>query len=298
MRLINPAIESYPPQAPGIEGIYKQVERVGRTCYKSEDKITEDSAEPFVNRMIKSSHLAMCEHGTVYMQADANNDDIKFWQVANSPYTRIICNEKENILYVTTNLRVLVENDAMRLLDEYLCEPTEQHIKRICLKFNTSIGVSREGNRSRTFSIAEMSTRYCNFSKDKFNNELTFIIPQWLHLPTGSYDYWDGDWCDVNKMKIQCNADEQTEVNDYLWSLHNAELYYMKLINMGWKPQQAREVLPLSLATEVVYTAFEEDWSHFFDLRYRETTGPAHPNMKEIATLAHDVILKELGKDL
>ena len=139
---------------------------------------------------------------------------------------------------------------------------------------------------------------YCNFSKDKFNNELTFIKPEWLSIPTGSYAYWDGDWCDINKMKIQCEADKETEVNDYLWSLNSAELYYMKLINAGWKPQQAREVLPLSTATEVVYTAFEDDWTHFFDLRYREATGPVHPNMLQVATMAHDLILNKLGKDL
>ena len=67
---------------------------------------------------------------------------------------------------------------------------------------------------------------------------------------------------------------------------------------MGCKPQQAREVLPLSLATEVVYTAFLDDWTHFFDLRYRETTGSAHPNAKQIATIAHDLVLKELKYDL
>lgn len=295
MRLIYPTVE-LSLQPSGIEGIYKQIEWAGRTCYKSENKITEDSAEPFVNRMIKSQHYAMLEHGTVYMKAPADIDDIKFWQVANSPYSRAIW--KDNMEYVTTNLRVLVENNAMQLLDEYLCEPTEHHAKRITLKFITNIGVSREFNRHRTFSVAEMSTRYCNFSKDKFNNELTFVIPEWLQLPVGSYTYWDGDWCDINKMKIQCNADKETEVNDFLWSLHNAELYYMKLINSGWKPQQAREVLPLSLATEVVYTAFEEDWFHFFDLRYRGTTGAPHPNALQVATKAHQIIKDVLGKDL
>lgn len=158
MKLINPSVELI-TQAPGREGIYKQIERVGRVCYKSEDKITEDSAEPFVNRMIKSQHLAMTEHGTVYLKSNPNEDNQKFWRVANNPYTRAVWDETTETSHVTTNLRVLVENNAMELLDSNLCEPTEHHVKRICLKFITSIGVSREFNRHRVASVAEQSTR-------------------------------------------------------------------------------------------------------------------------------------------
>lgn len=269
MKLIEPSVELM-TQPQGIEGIYKHIEAVARTCYKSEDKITEDSAEPFVNRLIKSNHLAMCEHGTIYMEGAPEIDDIKFWQVANSPYSKVVSDSESSKLYVTTNLRVLIENNAMELLDKYLCEPTEHHAKRITLKFITSIGVSREANRSRSFSVAEMSTRYCNFSKEKFGKEITFVKPIWCNFSMYSYNIM----------------------------LLAAEENYMFLIEQGWKPQQAREVLPLSTATEVVYTAFEEDWKHFFDLRYREITGPVHPNMQQIAIMAHELIYEKLGKDL
>ena len=158
MKLIDPSVELM-TQPQGIEGIYKHIEAVARTCYKSEDKVTEDSAEPFVNRLIKSKHLAMVEHATVYMEGAPEIDDIKFWQVANSPYSKVVSDSESSKLYVTTNLRVLIENNAMELLDKYLCEPTEHHAKRITLKFITSIGVSREANRHRSFSVAEMSTR-------------------------------------------------------------------------------------------------------------------------------------------
>ena len=146
--------------------------------------------------------------------------------------------------------------------------------------------------------MAEQSTRYCNYTKDKFNNELTFIKPAWLNIPTGHYAYWDGDWCDVNEMKIQLPGEEYKDIDAFLWTLEDAEREYTLLINKGWQPQQAREVLPLATATEVVYTAFEDDWKHFFDLRYRGTTGLPHPNAKQVASMAHDLILKELGKDL
>ena len=274
MILIDPSVE-YLPQAPGIEGIYKHIEAVARTCYKSEDKITETSAEPFVNRLMKSQHYAMLEHGTVYLTVPRDYDKDFFAFVKYSPYTMVTYRKDDANVYITTNLRVLAEHKAMYLLDKFLCEPTEYHTKRITLKFITDIGVSREGNRHRRFSIAEMSTRYCNYSKDKFGGELTFIKPTW-------YSQVDSDIASYH----------------FRDALQFAEDQYLNLIKLGWKPQQAREVLPLSTATEVVYTAFEDDWRHFFDLRYRGTTGVPHPNMQKVATLAHDVILKELGKDL
>lgn len=276
MKLINPSVELI-TQTPGLEGIYKQVERVGRVCYKSEDKITEDSAKPFVDRMINMQHYAMLEHGTVYLAAPYNNEDLIFWKVANSPYSKGVCDDKSNLLCLTTNLRVIAELSAWEVIDKYICEPTETHAKRICLKFTTSIGVSREFNRHRTASIAEQSTRYCNYSKEKFGGEVTFVIPSWLNFKEGSYN--------------QRDYDKDFYINDsseysYMIHLLTAEATYLKLINDGWQPQQAREVLPLATATEVVYTAFEDDWRHFFRLRSLESTGKVHPNAKQVADMA------------
>ena len=289
MKLINPSVELI-TQTPGLEGIYKQVERVGRVCYKSEDKITEDSAKPFVERMIKSQHLAMLEHGTVYLAASCDSEDLIFWKVANSPYSKVICNDRANMLYVTTNLRVIAELNAWEVIDKYLCEPTELHIKRICLKFITSIGVSREFNRHRTASIAEQSTRYCNYSKEKFGGEVTFVKPVWSKLPVGQYGIKQGYPEEYHK----CGFSDRRFINYLL----DAEYFYLDYTKDGWQSQQARETLPLATATEVVYTAFEDDWKHFFDLRYRGTTGLPHPNAQQVATMAHDLIIKELGKDL
>lgn len=289
MKLINPSVELI-TQAPGLEGIYKQIERVGRVCYKSEDKITEDSAKPFVERMIKSQHLAMLEHGTVYLAASDDSEDLIFWKVANSPYSKVVCNDRANMLYVTTNLRVIAELNAWEVIDKYLCEPTELHIKRICLKFITSIGVSREFNRHRVASVAEQSTRYCNYSKEKFGGEVTFVKPVWSELPVGQYGIKQG----YPEEYYKCGFSDRRFINYLL----DAEYFYLDYTKDGGQPQQARETLPLATATEVVYTAFEDDWEHFFDLRYRGTTGLPHPNAKQVATMAHDLIIKELGKDL
>lgn len=277
MKLINPSVELI-TQAPGLEGIYKQIERVGRVCYKSEDKITEDSAKPFVERMIKSGHNAMLEHGTVYLAASCDSKDLIFWKVANSSYSKVVCNDRANMLYVTTNLRVIAELNAWEVIDKYLCKPTELHIKRICLKFITSIGVSREFNRHKVASVAEQSTRYCNYSKEKFGGEVTFVIPSWANIKERSYTISQFN----DEIYYADYIPEFSLINSYL----GAEQYYLELIEEGWKPQQAREVLPLATATEVVYTAFEDDWKHFFRLRSLESTGKVHPNAKQVADMA------------
>lgn len=286
MKLCKPLFEIW-EQSAGLEGIYKQIERVGRVCYKSEDKITEDSAKPFVDRMIKSGHGAMLEHGTVYLYIRRKgNESLEVDRYLMNPYSKVVfiqsLNSRDMEIYITTNLRVLVENGWLDDL-QYICKPTEFHERRVTVHFVCDRGVSHEFVRHRVMSFAQESTRYCNYSKDKFGNELTFIKPCWLDIPTGQYVYWDGDWCDINKMKIQLPEGEHKDIDAFLWTLNNAETHYTLLINSGWKPQEARAVLPNSLKTELVVTGFTSDWNHFFDLRARGTTGAPHPQAKELA---------------
>lgn len=288
MKLCKPLFEIW-EQPAGLEGVYKQIEKVGRVCYKSEDKITEDSAKPFVDRMIKSGHGAMLEHGTVYLAMPMETIlpiEANSWgKYTRNPYSKgfKVCEvDGQRRVAVTTNLRVLIENSWLDDL-KYICEPTEFHEKRVTVHFVCDRGVSHEFVRHRVMSFAQESTRYCNYSKDKFGNELTFIKPCWLDIPTGQYVYWDGDWCDINKMKIQLPEGEHKDIDAFLWTLNNAETHYTLLINSGWKPQEARAVLPNSLKTELVVTGFTSDWNHFFDLRARGTTGAPHPQAKELA---------------
>ena len=286
MKLCEPLFEIW-EQSAGLEGVYKQIEKVGRVCYKSEDKITEDSAKPFVDRMIKSGHGAMLEHGTVYLYIRRKgNESLEVDRYLMNPYSKVVfiqsLSSRDMEIYITTNLRVLVENGCLDDL-QYICEPTEFHEKRVTVHFVCDRGVSHEFVRHRAMSFAQESTRYCNYSKDKFGNELTFIKPCWLDIPTGQYVYWDGDWCDINKMKIQLPEGEHKDIDAFLWTLNNAETHYTLLINSGWKPQEARAVLPNSLKTELVVTGFTSDWNHFFDLRARGTTGAPHPQAKELA---------------
>lgn len=286
MKLIKPSFKIW-NQPAGLEGVYKQIEKVGRVCYKSEDKMTEDSAKPFVERMTKSGHGAMLEHGTVYLKVTNKGlslDNYDKNQVENkyisNPYSKVIFGkypkynsyeeklEATQEVYITTNYRVLVENGWLDDL-QYICKPTEFHEKRVTVKFICDRGVSHEFVRHRVMSFAQESTRYCNYSKDKFGNELTFIQPCWL---------------DDERLKLY--GPYHTVIRDkspesiFIANLNNAERDYLDLIGLGWKPQEARAVLPNSLKTELVVTGFVSDWKHFFFLR---TPMNAHPQARELA---------------
>lgn len=274
MKLIESSVQIIEEKDP-----YKMIELAGRTCYKSEDKITENSAKEFVDRMIKLGHGAMLEHGTVYLTITATSPEARKYEI--NPYSRVKKISVDGIngrSYITTNYRVLVENKWLDDL-KYQCDPTPFHEKRITAKFICDRGVSHEFVRHRVFSFAQESQRYCNYNKDKFNNELTFIKPTWLNIPTGDYTYWDGDWCDIDNMKIQLPSDNGIADN-FLWCLNNAGMQYRLLINKGLKPQEARAILPNATKTELVMTGFESDWEHFFELR---CSGAAHPDAKKLA---------------
>lgn len=274
MKLIESSVQIIEEKDP-----YKMIELAGRTCYKSEDKITENSAKEFVDRMIKLGHGAMLEHGTVYLTITATSPEVRKYEI--NPYSRVKKISVDGIngrAYITTNYRVLVENKWFDDL-KYQCDPTPSHEKRITVKFICDRGVSHEFVRHRVFSFAQESQRYCNYNKDKFNNELTFIKPTWLNIPTGDYTYWDGDWCDIDNMKIQLPSDNGIADN-FLWCLNNAGMQYRLLINKGLKPQEARAILPNAIKTELVMTGFESDWEHFFELR---CSGAAHPDAKKLA---------------
>lgn len=291
-------------QGPSIDGIYKIIEQAGRVCYKSEDKITEGSAKEFVERMIKSGHGAMIEHGTVYLRipygtmddaGEFSNEHIVARYMDN-PYSIVNGNIEDDYWYVTSNYRVIIENGWLGDL-KHLCEPIEYHEKRITVKFICDRGVSHEFVRHRVFSFAQESTRYCNYSKDKFNNECTFIIPSWLNdFPEciirdsiGRHMYPSDYYRENLDGSFRGNVIFMTHTKYLIDSLFQAEKSYNNLISSGWKPQQARAVLPNSLKTELVMTGFASDWEHFFKLR---NAGSAHPQARELAHPLHMEFLR------
>lgn len=287
MKLIESSVTLL-QQEEGLRGIRKQIELAGRTCYKSEDKVTGNSAQIFVDRMIESGHTAMLEHGTVYLHftwsgavCQVCNQTLPskvLDRYAMNPYSRV--NYHGNDVYITTNMRVIEENGWMQDIENYLCEPTEYHEKRISLKFVTDRGVSHELVRHRVFSFAQESTRYCNYSKEKFGNEITFIIPSWSDIPEGTYKTLAQVTPVVKGVKNRLFFNQLSAVQDA----------YNTLIEEECTPQEARQVLPNALKTEIVMTGFVSDWKHFFDLRLLGTTGKPHPDMLLLAQKAKKVL--------
>ena len=281
MKIIKPSVEIL-EQGSGLDGIYKQIELAGRECYASSHKIGENTAKQFVDRMIKSGHGAMLEHGTVYLQMPLDKWMQDFRMEICPGRTHVNTLDETNSAFITTNYRVLVENNALDLL-EWLCEkPESMHELRVTARFNTQIAISREYNRHRVNSIAESSTRYCNYSKDKFGNEISINLPTWIDvLPPIPYNENTlQDYCKL----LGDNIDSPLASIDW-WLFANlaCEYSYMKLIENGWMAQQARTVLPLDTNSTLVHTAFVSGWQHFFDLRSRGTTGKPHPDAKVLA---------------
>lgn len=296
MKIIQPSF-SIIDQDFGIDGIFRQIELAGRTCYRSEDRITETSAKVFVERMIASGHTAMLEHGTVYLAMPMETIlpiEANGWgKYMKNPYSKggIVCSVNgEKRVAVTTNYRVLVENKWLDDL-QFICNPTIYHARRITVLFHTQVAISREFNRHRVNSIAESSTRYCNYSKDKFGNEITVNLPSWIEPAAITPEAMDKAVMQ-NKLLELANTWGNAQVKfpkeftalDY-WLLANtmAEYCYMGLIQQGWTAQQARTILPLDTNTDLVHTAFVEDWQHFFDLRALGTTGKPHPDASCLA---------------
>lgn len=309
MEFVEPKVEVI-EQGPGLDGVFSQIEVAGRTCYKSEDKITKDSAERFVKRMIESGHYGMLEHGTVYLYLEVNHENAfkkfdyplcgftaryNFKDVVGNIAARYRGNKYSREVsrvetskkgeydvvvekyYITTNYRVIIENGWQDDL-QFICEPTKYHERRVTFKFNTQVAITREINRHRVNSMAEQSTRSCNYSKDKFGNQISISIPHFTDRTEIDGKLNGGTWT-----KTLCGIHEDY-LNDFktvrfapleYWLAANefCEWIYMRLLDLGMKPEDARTVLPFDLNSELVHTAFVSDWQHFIGLRAEETKG-------------------------
>lgn len=273
MKLIESKAE-YIPQT----DLYKHIEFCGRTAYKSEDKITENSAKEFVDRMVKSKHGAVLEHGTVYLIIpEREQKRYEYTLLICNTYTKAILHDRD--CYITTNYRVIIENNITHML-AYTSKPTEFHEKRYTIKFTTDRGVSHELVRHRKFSFVQESQRYCNYSKDKFGGEITFIKPSFITV-------------DELPSNIDRNASPEVFKAFILKvAFDSSESAYFALIKKGCTSQEARAILPNTTKTEVIMTGFASDWRFFFDLRYYGETGRPHPDMELLAGKAREEFIK------
>ena len=194
-------------------------------------------------------------------------------------------NTDNKYAYVTMNYRHIIENNWLDDL-KYICEPTEYHEKRITVHFVLDRSTANEFVRHRVFSFAQESQRYCNYSKNKYNNEVTFCIPCWCgDLHSGnSYDMEL-----INNYPLAETENLSPESIELIRSLVYAESSYFVLLESGWKPQQARAVLPNACKTELVMTGTIEQWKEFFKLR---TALNAHPSARELAIPLEEEFIK------
>lgn len=278
MKFINPSVEIWEQDVTNpdtlVEAMWEHVARCVRVCYQVDKPENNETDEEYVRRVIfrnpdkrLANHYSVLEHGAVYLQisGDVNTSfAIRAVNILyNSPYTkrRYI----DNIWYFSTNFRVLVEHDICNILQYAVPFNPEYHVRRTTVSFITSFGVARELNRHRIHSISEESTRYCNYTTDRFGNELTFVMPTWYTGGNGKNDR-------------ECSMDSEFEL-----SCEEAEKSYLRMISWGANPQQAREILPLATKVQTIHTAFVDDWKDFLKLRADAISGSVHPDMLVVA---------------
>ena len=287
MKLIKQSFEFINQTDFSLVGIKKHIERCARVSYKSEDKITDTSYEKFVNMLESRGHDRPLEFGTVYLSRTSQKEDNMEWlnKYAYNPWSKFsfgngstrINGKLRNTIYVTTNYRVIKEHHWEDDL-QYLCEPTEYHHKRYTIHMILDRGVMDEFRTHVGLSHLAESTRYVNYSKKKFGSEVTFIKPCWL---------------DDEKLKLY--GPYHTVIRDkspesiFIANLNNVERDYLDLIKLGWTPQQARSVLPLSIKSELISCGFKDSWENFF---YRRDAPDAHPMAQEIAKPMHQKFIE------
>ena len=274
------------------------IERAARTCYKTEDKITDTSAEKMVRSLRQRQHNAMLEHGDYIFALDDYHlmDNIvyalrrlmedtgivpflTFTNIDQRPiisgniraWREFIASGSAAIYYFTGQIDPIYTEDLIPD-DDRVVDPRVKQIRysdlvgeverrshlRQTVRFIIDRGVSHEFVRHRVMSFAQESTRWCNYSADRFGRDVTVIEPCYLQPGSEAHNLW----------KRQCMS---------------AEVGYFTEMNIGLMPEEARAVLVNSTKTELVMTGTLGQWDHFFDMRARQTTGKAHPQAAEVA---------------
>lgn len=289
MKLVKQSFEILEQTDFSLKGIKQFIERCGRVCYKSEDRITDTSYEKFVDMLIKKDHARPLEFGTVHLKTKSSN----FQGFMQALYAEEIFNDvwiksnyNEEVVYTTTNYRYYLDMiKRIPFIKNYFTEEdNEYYPKRYTVHMILSRGVMDEFRTHVTLSHLAESTRYCNYSRDKFDNQITFIQPSWIIL--------DKEMAPINELCLLAGQYDRENPNlRYLASLVDANYTYISLLNKGWTPQQARDVLPLSVKSELISCGFGSAWDNFF---YRRCAKDAHPKAREIAIPLQDKF-KEMG---
>lgn len=306
IKVVNPSVELWKQDGYSLDAIWKHIARCTRVAYQSTSKNENEDAYEFLKRTIfkgkdvlnerltkediLSMHLSCCEHATVHLKIPMV--DICIGQNSrfiDQPYSRI--KKYDRYCYVVTNMRVLLENhwtDSIKYIDNTPNNP--YYVPRHTVCFITDIGASRELNRHRVNSIVEESTRYCAYDKGKFGNGITVAKLPWIpniDPNDEGHDYNEGFFNDNEIFNNDTIEEQYTDnwnaIDWFFYGLQICDLVYRKTRELGWAAQQAREILPLNTKTQVVHTAFVDDWEHYIDLRSNGVSGVPHPMAKELA---------------
>ena len=333
IKVVNPSVELWKQEGYDLESIFKHIAKCARVCYQSTPKNKDENSYDFLVRTIfkghdllgyskinvndklerilaqnsygdldlTSFHLSCCEHATVHLKFPTFIPSAAaMWENVYSHNKYSKSKNHNGYIYVTTNLRVIIENYAVDTLDFVDATPNcPYYIPRHTVCFITDIGASRELNRHRSNSVSEESTRYCAYDKGKFGNGITVAKLPWIpdvDPNDEGHDYNEGFFNDNevfdNNVIEEQYTDNWNAIDWFLYGLQVANLVYCKCIELGWTAQQAREILPLNTKTQVVHTAFVDDWKHWINLRSNEVSGKVHPCMKELA----DKLVKLINK--
>ena len=294
VKIVEPSVEIYPIDA--IENIKKHIEKCGRTCYKSEDKITDTSAEQFVEGILKSGHESVIEHANLIFQIAPENLD-KITEVASQVHG-LHYTQSPTELLISGNMRTF--RDISRLgihdFDDWFCQNglgifaigserthsltgeitlkavqyldrsnSQDILNHITIHMITNLSCYKDITRHRLASFSIESTRFCNYSKGKYGSELTILKPVNLEVGTPEYDEW-----------LSCMED--------------AEKHYMKMCELGCRADQSRLCLPHSIKADVIMTADVAEWKHIFNLRCDKA---AHPDVRKVMLAALELFHQE-----
>lgn len=309
MKIVRPKVELWIP-----ENNISHVARCARVCYAAktgrDDKLLCDD-------LIKSNHISMLRHDSYYYIMSKFTSACKYIveNFTECPYIEF--ESYKDKFYVATNGQFILDHpNTANILQEY--EVNRKHFveteighKLMRYTFNviTQVSTSRELNRVSPNNIAEQSTRYCNYSRGRFEGECAICQPHWFDFMQKEVAYYkfedgkchyikidDGEWHPYDNTAVVLHKYRQPMLQRYLLDNDSSCRAYLAQIADGMEPQDARGELPLDLATEVVYTYSIKEWRHILDLRYYGKTGKPHPNAKIIAGMIKDE-LDELGYD-
>ena len=296
MRLVKPsfsimAMSGHPELPYQYENPLPLIEAAGKTCYKSEKSIGPGTAEKFVKMIENNKHLSVMEHSW----------RTRHYSYLNTPMLLSLVGS-DSLLSISSIMEDVIISGNMRMFDDLEnCLPYQWWYTHLCneeakelnlgpkhfsatVRFICDRGVTHELVRHRLASYSQESTRFCDYSKSKFENHVTFVIPPWINIEPCTLDKGD-----VEKIYNSIPyTPEDDEAYEWLMDCIHTEKAYKCKLARGRSPQQARGKLTNELKTEIVMTATWQQWQHVFNMRSIGVAGKPHPQMLEIMQPCHE----------